>query len=64
MPRGQKLLALATTTRAPDADVVVKVHDGSDDQRWRTEPVPAAEGSLSIDRTDAPGARAVDLSAG
>ncbi|MFC7824164.1 RICIN domain-containing protein [Streptomyces sp. NPDC057375] len=64
VPRGQKLLALATTTRAPDADVVVKVHDGSDDQRWRTEPVPAAEGSLSIDRTDAPGARAVDLSAG
>ncbi|MGW5784497.1 ricin-type beta-trefoil lectin domain protein [Streptomyces sp. NPDC003757] len=62
VPRGQKLLALATTTRAPDADVVVKVHDGSDDQRWSTEPVPAAEGSLSIARTDAPGARAVDLS--
>ncbi|CAM5738491.1 Ricin-type beta-trefoil lectin domain protein OS=Streptomyces tendae OX=1932 GN=GUR47_04620 PE=4 SV=1 [Streptomyces tendae] len=62
VPRGQKLLALATTTRAPDADVVVKVHDGSDDQRWSTEPV--AEGSLSIARTDAPGARAVDLSGG
>ncbi|MFE9702820.1 RICIN domain-containing protein [Streptomyces sp. NPDC005930] len=62
VPAGQKLLALATTTRAPDADVVVKVHDGSDDQRWSTEPV--AEGSLSIARTDAPGARAVDLSGG
>ncbi|MFF0534019.1 ricin-type beta-trefoil lectin domain protein [Streptomyces coelicoflavus] len=64
VPRGQRMLALATTTRAPDADIVVKVHDGSDDQRWRAEPVPEAEGSLSIARTDAPGARAVDLSGG
>ncbi|MFJ4274813.1 ricin-type beta-trefoil lectin domain protein [Streptomyces coelicoflavus] len=64
VPRGQRMLALATTTRAPDADIVVKVHDGSDDQRWRAERVPEAEGSLSIARTDAPGARAVDLSGG
>ncbi len=64
VPRGQRLLALAATTRAPDADVVVKVHDGSDDQHWRTEPVPAAEDSPTIGRTDAPDARAVDLSGG
>ncbi|MGW4549785.1 RICIN domain-containing protein [Streptomyces violaceorubidus] len=61
VPRGQKLLALAATTRAPDADIVVKVHDGSDDQRWRTEPVPTADGSLSIESTGAPEARAVEL---
>ncbi|CAM5588441.1 hypothetical protein STENM327S_04678 [Streptomyces tendae] len=48
VPRGQKLLALAATTGAPDADIVVKVHDGSEAQRWRTDPVPTAEGSLSI----------------
>ncbi|WP_193777539.1 RICIN domain-containing protein, partial [Streptomyces sp. E5N298] len=64
VPRGQQLLALAATTAAPDADVVVKVHDGSEAQRWRTEPVPTAEGSLSIARTDAPGARAVELPGG
>ncbi|MEU9633680.1 RICIN domain-containing protein [Streptomyces tendae] len=64
VPRGQKLLALAATNGAPDADIVVKVHDGSETQRWRTDPVPTAEGSLSIARTDAPGARAVDLSGG
>lgn len=64
VPRGQKLLALAATTGTPDADIVVKVHDGSETQRWRTDPVPTAEGSLSIAQTDAPDARAVDLSGG
>ncbi|WP_399893766.1 ricin-type beta-trefoil lectin domain protein [Streptomyces sp. BBFR51] len=64
VPRGQRQLVLATTTGAPDADLVVKVRDGSEAQRWRTDPVPTAEGSLSIARTDTPGARAVELSGG
>jgi hypothetical protein len=64
VPRGQKPLVLAATTGAPDTDVVVKVHDGSEAQRWRTDPVPTAEGPLSIARTDAPGARAVELPGG
>ncbi|MFB6549503.1 RICIN domain-containing protein [Streptomyces sp. NPDC056405] len=61
VPRRQKQLALAATTGAPDADIVVKVHDGSDGQRWRTDPVPTAEGSLSIAGTEAPDARRVEL---
>ncbi|MFH9570958.1 RICIN domain-containing protein [Streptomyces sp. NPDC017230] len=64
VPRWQKQLALAATTVTTDADIVVKVRDGSEGQRWRTDPVPTAEGSLSIDGTDAPGARRVELSGG
>ncbi|MGV9698695.1 RICIN domain-containing protein [Streptomyces sp. NPDC003470] len=48
LPRWQNQLALAATTGAPDADVVVKVHDGSTDQRWRIEKAPAADGALSV----------------
>ncbi|MFJ3211893.1 RICIN domain-containing protein [Streptomyces flaveolus] len=63
LPRWQNQLALAATTGAPDADVVVKVHDGSPGQRWRLEKAPAADGSLSIAGTDAaPAARPVELS--
>ncbi|WP_446048144.1 RICIN domain-containing protein, partial [Streptomyces olivaceus] len=61
VPRWQRQLGLATTTGGPDADVVVKVHERSDAQRWRSDPVPTAEGSLSIDRTDRPDARSVEL---
>ncbi|MFH8977883.1 ricin-type beta-trefoil lectin domain protein [Streptomyces sp. NPDC017890] len=61
VPRRQKQLALAATTVTTDAELVVKVRDGSDGQRWRTEPVPAAEGSLSIAGTGAPDARRVEL---
>ncbi|MFJ8191778.1 ricin-type beta-trefoil lectin domain protein [Streptomyces sp. NPDC096094] len=61
VPRRQKQLALDATTGAPDADIVVKVRDGSDGQRWRTDPVPTAEGSLSIAGTGAPDARRVEL---
>ncbi|MCF2435875.1 hypothetical protein LV779_21315 [Streptomyces thinghirensis] len=49
-------LALAATTGAPDADIVVKIHDGSDGQRWRTDPVPTAEGSC---RSPVPAPRTV-----
>ncbi len=40
---------------------MVKVHERSDAQRWRSDPVPTAEGSLSIARTDRPDARSVEL---
>ncbi|WP_431330303.1 RICIN domain-containing protein [Streptomyces sp. IPPR8] len=63
VPHGQRGLALAATTTAPDADVVVKVHDGSDAQRWRSDPVPV-DGSLSVARTETPAARAVELPGG
>ncbi|MFH9729951.1 RICIN domain-containing protein [Streptomyces sp. NPDC017260] len=61
VPRWQKQLALAATTVTTDADIVVKVRDGSEGRRWRTDPVPTAEGSLSVDGTDTPGARRVEL---
>ncbi|GAA3980679.1 RICIN domain-containing protein [Streptomyces marokkonensis] len=64
VPRRQKQLALAATTVTTDADIVVKVRDGSEGQRWRTDPVSTAEDSLSVDGTDAPGARRVELSGG
>lgn len=60
-PRWQKELALTATTGTSDAEIVVKVHDGTDGQHWRTEPVPTAEGSLSIADTVAPDARTVEL---
>ncbi len=44
VPRWQRQLALATAGGAPDADVVVKVRDGTQAQRWRTERV--TDGSL------------------
>ncbi|MFI8946280.1 RICIN domain-containing protein [Streptomyces sp. NPDC053750] len=59
LPRRDRQLALAATTGAPDADIVVKVRDGSDSRLWRIDPVPTAEGTLSD--TDAPDARPVEL---
>ncbi|MEU5754005.1 RICIN domain-containing protein [Streptomyces sp. NPDC047853] len=64
VPRRDRQLALAATSTAPDADVVVKVRDGSPVQRWRIEPVPTAEASLSIAGTGAPDARTVELPGG
>ncbi|GAB2872249.1 RICIN domain-containing protein [Streptomyces deserti] len=61
LPRWDERLALSPTTGDADADIVVKVRDRSAAQRWRTEPVPTAEGSLSIEGTGAPDARAVEL---
>jgi hypothetical protein len=62
LPRWEKQMALAVTTPDANADVVVKVRDGSDAQRWRLDPLPVAEGSLSIADTDAPPARAAGTS--
>ncbi|MFI8191721.1 RICIN domain-containing protein [Streptomyces sp. NPDC085946] len=62
LPRWDERLALAPVGGAPDADVVVRVRDRSDGQRWRTDPVPAAAGALSGAAPAAPTARAVTLS--
>ncbi|MFI7407125.1 RICIN domain-containing protein [Streptomyces sp. NPDC049627] len=60
LPRWDERLALAATTADAGADIVVKVRDGSDAQRWPTDPVTSANpGSLSSGERGTPGARAV-----
>jgi hypothetical protein len=59
LPRWEEKLALASTTRDVDADIVVKVRDGSAEERWRTDPAPVVAGSLSITGRDASGTRPV-----
>ncbi|MEU0192563.1 RICIN domain-containing protein [Streptomyces afghaniensis] len=61
LPRWDEQLALASTTDDPGADVVVKVRDRSDAQRWQAEPVPTTAGSLSIEEQEGPTARQVTL---
>ncbi|MFH9007999.1 RICIN domain-containing protein [Streptomyces afghaniensis] len=61
LPRWDEQLALASTTDDPGADVVVKVRDRSDEQRWQAEPVPTTAGSLSIEEQEGPTARQVTL---
>ncbi|WP_030247690.1 RICIN domain-containing protein [Streptomyces sp. NRRL S-455] len=64
LPRWDEQLALTSTNDDPDADVVVKVRDRSDAQRWQPEPVPTAADSLSIAEDEAPTARQVTLPKG
>jgi hypothetical protein len=60
LPRWDEQLALAATTADEGADIVVKVRDGSDTQRWLTDPATSASpGSLSSAEVETPGARAV-----
>ncbi|MFB8774815.1 RICIN domain-containing protein [Streptomyces broussonetiae] len=61
LPRWEKQLALAATTDAPGADIVVKVRDGSDSQRWLTGSPSASQGALSGAGTESPSARRVEL---
>lgn len=61
LPRWSDSLALAPAGADPGADVVVKVRDRSDGQRWQTDAIPAATGSLSITGTEPPAARPVEL---
>ncbi|MET8827229.1 RICIN domain-containing protein [Streptomyces sp. NPDC004610] len=49
LPRWDDRLALAPTTGDLAADLVVKVRDGSDTQRWHTDAPSSGSGSLSID---------------
>ncbi|WP_198539426.1 RICIN domain-containing protein, partial [Streptomyces graminilatus] len=48
LPRWQEGLAVAPASGDPDTDVVVKVRDGSANQRWLKDTVTAGAGSLSI----------------
>ncbi|WP_329267608.1 RICIN domain-containing protein [Streptomyces sp. NBC_01451] len=48
LPRWQEGLAVAPASDEPDTDVVVKVRDGSANQRWLTDTVTASPESLSI----------------
>ncbi|SDP08645.1 Ricin-type beta-trefoil lectin domain-containing protein [Streptomyces sp. cf386] len=62
LPRWDDQLALAPTASDAGSDIVVKVRDGSDAQRWLTDPVASASpGSLSSGETETPAARAVRL---
>ncbi|MBT2416848.1 ricin-type beta-trefoil lectin domain protein [Streptomyces sp. ISL-22] len=62
LPRWDEQLAVAFTTADAGADIVVKVRDGSDAQRWLTDPVPTVSpGSLSSAEAGRPAARAVRL---
>jgi hypothetical protein len=62
LPRWDEQLALAPTTEDPGADVVVKVRDRSDQQRWLTDAASSASpGSLSVTGSEAPQARPADL---
>ncbi|MFD5341696.1 RICIN domain-containing protein [Streptomyces hawaiiensis] len=65
LPRWDEQLALTPADDDPGADIVVKVRDRSSDaQRWQPEPLPSAEGSLSIEEPDDPAARQVTLTDG
>ena len=58
LPRWDQRLALAATTAGTDADIVVKVRDGSPAQRWLADPgASASPGSLSITGTERPEVR-------
>ncbi|MEU9170503.1 RICIN domain-containing protein [Streptomyces sp. NPDC048420] len=62
LPRWDEQLALATTTDDPGADIVVKVRDHSDQQRWLTDPTTnASPGSLSVTGSEAPQAQPAEL---
>ncbi|WP_413760134.1 ricin-type beta-trefoil lectin domain protein [Streptomyces sp. MMBL 11-3] len=54
LPRWQAGLAVAPASDDVGADVVVKIRDRSDDQRWRTDTTAASPESLSIAGTGSP----------
>jgi hypothetical protein len=63
LPRWDGQLALTSTTDDAGADIVVKVRDGSDEQRWLTDPASTATpGSLSVTGTRKPSVPAAKLS--
>ncbi|MEV7074110.1 RICIN domain-containing protein [Streptomyces sp. NPDC093990] len=62
LPRWDEQLALAPTAGNPGTDVVVKVRDRSDQQRWLADTATGASpGSLSVTGSEAPQARPADL---
>jgi hypothetical protein len=48
LPRWEEGLAVAPASADPDTDVVVKVRDGSANQRWLIDTATASPGTLSI----------------
>ncbi|MFE0474235.1 RICIN domain-containing protein [Streptomyces sp. NPDC058947] len=64
LPRWDEQLAITPADDDPEADIVVKVRDRSEAQRWQAEPVPTASGSLSIEEQESPAARQVTAPAG
>ncbi|MEV0930620.1 RICIN domain-containing protein [Streptomyces phaeochromogenes] len=54
LPRWQEGLAVAPSSTDQDAEVVVKIRDRSDEQRWLTDATTASPESLSIAGTSAP----------
>jgi hypothetical protein len=59
LPRWREGLAVAPSSTDPDAEVVVKIRDRSDEQRWLTDASTASPESLSIAGTGAPSSRPV-----
>jgi hypothetical protein len=59
LTRWDEQLALTSTTGTADADIVVKVRDGSDQQRWVTDAATPSAGTLSVPDSGKPSARAV-----
>ncbi|MFI8860348.1 RICIN domain-containing protein [Streptomyces prasinus] len=57
LPRWDERLALTPTAPDANADIVIKVRDRTEDQRWAAEPVTSAEKALSISPTRTPAAR-------
>ncbi|MFF4979221.1 RICIN domain-containing protein [Streptomyces sp. NPDC001046] len=64
LPRWDEQLALAPAGDKPDADLVVKVRDRTDAQRWQTEPLPTTAGSLAAEDQDDPSSRQVAVPGG
>ncbi|MFB7455417.1 ricin-type beta-trefoil lectin domain protein [Streptomyces sp. NPDC056188] len=54
LPRWGEGLALTTAAAQAEADIVVKVDDGTAAQRWSAEPVSVTPGPLSVAGTSAP----------
>ncbi|MGQ4386799.1 RICIN domain-containing protein [Streptomyces sp. SAS_270] len=59
LPRRKEGLALAPTSTDPGSDIVVKVRDGSDAQRWQTDFSSIGRESLSIAGTAQPSSHPV-----
>ncbi|MFI6335619.1 RICIN domain-containing protein [Streptomyces sp. NPDC050535] len=58
LPRWSERLAVAPGSADPGSEVVVKVRDGSDAQRWRTDASSADPDSLSVSGTTRPSPQA------
>ncbi|TPQ22748.1 ricin-type beta-trefoil lectin domain protein [Streptomyces sporangiiformans] len=60
LPRWHEGLAVAPSSKDPNADVVVKIRDRTDEQRWLTDGSTASPESLSIAGTGAPSTQSAD----